>query len=79
MLLLENYRCGGPTYPLLIPLHTLLLPDYRCGGPAYSTIVTLPNYTGPATHTSLLTTRRAGGGGGDTLPLTVASLLIATY
>ena len=26
VLLLENYRCGGPTNPLLIPHHTLLLP-----------------------------------------------------
>ena len=96
VLLLENYRCGGPTYPLLIPTnptrfspqHTPTYknndyfrraggvsgegppylypttctppyspsPDYRCGGPAYATIVTLPNCTGPATHSSLLTT-----------------------
>ena len=73
VLLLESYRCGAPTYPTLIPHHTS--PHDRCGGPAYATIVTLPH----ATNSSLLPTRRAGGGGGDTLPLTVDSLLIATY
>ena len=72
----EGVERDHHTYtPLLVPHHTLLLPTIAAVA-AYATIVTLPNYTRPATHSSLSPTRRAGG---DTLSLTVDSLLIATY